>query len=131
MKRRKLLPESIYRFAPRRALGRIYRELTGKQHDSYCEKTNRALLNAGVIESLLSVAEIYSIIDIHVMDGTGISLLKMKNWMPDYDLISARSYAFFGKLWSNLSLRFNKIEEVLAEKKALNGMYIGAVWKLR
>jgi 2-polyprenyl-3-methyl-5-hydroxy-6-metoxy-1,4-benzoquinol methylase len=129
--RRKLLPNSISRFTPKRVFGRIYRELTGKQHDSYCDKTNRALLETGIIQSPLSVTEIYSITDIHVMDGTGISVRTMMSWMPDYDLISKRSYAFFGKLWSNLSPPFKKLEEELAEKKAVNGMHIGAAWKLR
>jgi ubiquinone/menaquinone biosynthesis C-methylase UbiE len=56
---RKLLPDRIFRFTPRRVFGRIYRELTGKQHDSYCDKTNRDLLKRGIIKSPLSVAEIY------------------------------------------------------------------------
>jgi 2-polyprenyl-3-methyl-5-hydroxy-6-metoxy-1,4-benzoquinol methylase len=128
---RKLLPKSVARFTPKRVLGRIYRELKGTQHDSYCEKTNRELLQAGVIETPLSVAEIYAITDIHVVDGLGISVPRMINWMPEYDLISRRSYAFFGKLASELPPRFKRAEEDLAEKKALNGLHIGAAWKLR
>jgi len=128
---RKLLPESISRFSPKRVFGRIYRELIGKQRDAYCDKTNRALLKTGIIRTPLSVAEIYSITDIHVADGTGISIQKMMSWMPDYDLISERSYAFFGKLWSDLSPQFKKLEEDLAEEKNLNGMHVGAAWKLR
>jgi 2-polyprenyl-3-methyl-5-hydroxy-6-metoxy-1,4-benzoquinol methylase len=128
---RKLLPESISRFSPKRVIGRIYRELVGKQRDSYCDKTNRALLETGIIRTPLSVAEIYSITDIHVADGAGVSIQKMMSWMPDYDLISERSYAFFGKLWSDLSPQLKKLEEDLAEKKALNGMHVGAAWKLR
>ena len=131
MKSRKLLPEVVYRFTPRRVVNRIYRELTGKQGDSYCAKTNRTLLNAGVISTPLSVAEIYSITDIHVLDGAGISIRRMKDWMSDYDLISMRSYAFFGTLWSNLPPKLKSKEEALGRNKALNGMHIGAVWKLR
>jgi 2-polyprenyl-3-methyl-5-hydroxy-6-metoxy-1,4-benzoquinol methylase len=128
---RKILSGSISRFTPKRLLGRICRELSGKQHHSYCDKTNRALLESGVIQSPLSVAEIYSITDIHVADGAGISIQKMKYWMQGYELISARSYAFFGKLWSDLCPNFRKLEEELAEKNALNGMHLGAAWKLQ
>ncbi len=91
---KRLLPEGLYRFTPRRVAGRLWREITGKQDDTYCSKTNHALLQAGIIHSPLSVPEIYSITDIHVLDGAGISIQRMKEWMPEYDLISARSYAF-------------------------------------
>ena len=131
MKSRKLLPDALYRFTPKRAVSRIYQKLTGKRDDSYCAKTNRALLNAGFVSTPLSVAEIYSITDIHVLDGTGISIRQMKHWMPDYDLISMRSYAFFGTLWSNLPSKLKRKEEELSRDKALNGMHIGAAWKLR
>jgi SAM-dependent methyltransferase len=125
------LPGIMYRFTPRRVVKRIYRGLTGKPDDSYCAKTNRTLLDSGLITTPLSVAEIYCITDIHVQDGMGISIRRMKDWMPDYELISARSYAFFGTLWSNLPSNLKIIEEELAKKKAMNGMHIGAAWKLR
>ena len=51
---RKLLPDNLARFAPRRVFGRIYRELTGKQRESYCDKTNRELLEKGIIQSPLT-----------------------------------------------------------------------------
>jgi hypothetical protein len=79
----------------------------------------------------LSVTEIYSITDIHVADGAGISIEIMACWMPNYELISRRSYAFFGKLWSDLPPQFKKREEGLAKQKAWNGLHVGAAWKLR
>ena len=97
-------------------MSRIWRQFTGKQDDTYCGKTNRALLNAGFISTPLSVAEIYSITDIHVLDGTGISIQRMKHWMPDFELISMRSYTFFGTLWSNLPSKLKRKEEELAEQ---------------
>jgi SAM-dependent methyltransferase len=127
----RLLPKRISRFTPKRIFGRIYREIVGKQHDSYCEKTNRALLEKGVINSPLTVTEIYSITDIHVVDGVGISIEQMAAWMPDYDLVSRRSYAFFGKLWSDLPKQLKKEEERLAEQRARNGLHVSAAWKLR
>jgi 2-polyprenyl-3-methyl-5-hydroxy-6-metoxy-1,4-benzoquinol methylase len=128
---RKRLPNGISRFTPRRVFGRIYRELTGKQHDSYCDKTNQELVRMGIIQSPLSVEEIYSITDIHVLDGVGISIEKMIRWMTDYDLLSRTSYAFFGRLWSDLPPQFKKLEESLAEKRALNGLHVAAAWRLR
>ena len=105
--------------------------MRAEQDDTYCGKTNRELLKAGIIASPLSVAEIYSITDIHVLDGTGISIQRMKQWLPDYALQSTRSYAFFGPLWSDLPDKLKKQEEELAEKQALNGRHIGATWKLQ
>jgi hypothetical protein len=130
-KTQKWLPNSISRFTPKRILGRIYRELNGKQHDSYYDKTNRALLKSGIIKSFLSVAEIYSITDIYVIDGAGISIQKMKPCMQDYELISVKSYVFLGKLWSHLSPNFRDLKEDLAGKNILNGMHMGAAWQLR
>jgi 2-polyprenyl-3-methyl-5-hydroxy-6-metoxy-1,4-benzoquinol methylase len=131
MKNKRLLQELIRRFSPVRALSRIYRGLIQKQDFTYCVKTNQELLNRGLIATPLSIAEIYCITDIHVSDGTGISVERMKRWMPDYELISARSYAFWGTLWSKLPPRMKRLEEELAKNKALNGMHIGAAWKLR
>ena len=66
-----------------------------------------------------------------MVDGAGISVDKMMSWMPDYDLISTRSYAFFGRLWSDLPPHFRKLEEELAAQKVLNGLHVGAAWKQR
>jgi SAM-dependent methyltransferase len=130
MDRKKQLSKFTRRLTPRRVLKRISKLMHGDEDDTYCGKTNRELLKAGIIASPLSVAEIYSITDIHVLDGTGISIQRMKQWLTDYTLQSTRSYAFFGPLWSDLPEKLKKHEEELAEKKALNGRHIGATWKL-
>jgi SAM-dependent methyltransferase len=114
-----------------RAIGRLYRELTGKQGDNYLAKTNKTLMQKGIIETPLSPTEIYSITDIHVLSGEGISIQRMKSWMPDYDCVSQRAYAFFGTLWSNLPDPLKSVEEDLVSRHALNGMHIGAIWTLR
>jgi 2-polyprenyl-3-methyl-5-hydroxy-6-metoxy-1,4-benzoquinol methylase len=114
-----------------RALGRLYRELTGKQGDNYLIKTNKALMQKGVIATPLTPVEIYSITDIHVESGEGISIQRMKSWMPDYDCLSQRAYGFFGTLWSNLPEQKKSIEEDLSGRRALNGLHVGAVWTLR
>jgi SAM-dependent methyltransferase len=117
------------RFTPRRIAGRIYRELTGKQGQDYLSKTNRALIEKGVIATPLSVHEIFSITDIHVQDGEGISISSMESWLPDHACLSRRSYGFFGKLWSTLPKGQRRMEEDLIASHALNGLHIGALWR--
>ena len=121
--------ERLRRFTPRRILGRIYRELTGRQGEDYLSKTNRALMETGVVATPLSVHEIFSITDIHVQDGEGISISSMESWLPDYACLSRRSYGFFGKLWSDLPKRRQRLEEDLMGHRALNGLHIGALWR--
>jgi SAM-dependent methyltransferase len=119
------------RFAPRRIFGRIRRELTGKQGQDYLSKTNRALLGKGIVATPLSVQEIFSITDIHAQNGEGISISSMESWLPDYECLSRRSYAFFGRLPGALPKRWRRAEEDLIARQALNGLHIAAAWKLR
>ena len=121
--------ERLRRLTPRRIFRRIYRELTGRQGQDYLSKTNRVLIENGVVATPLSVHEIFSITDIHVQDGEGISIAGMKSWLPDYACISQRSYGFFGKLWSGLPKRRQRLEEDLIARRALNGLHIGALWR--
>jgi SAM-dependent methyltransferase len=123
-------PEWAGRLAPRRVLGRVYRELTGRQGTDCVSKTNRELLRKGVIRTPLTVAQVYAITDIHVQDGQGISIAQMCRWLPDYDLASRRSYAFFGVLRSTLSMRLRASEDELVAQRAPNGARVGAAWKL-
>jgi SAM-dependent methyltransferase len=123
------LPEWAGRFTPRRIFGRIARELTGKQGQDYLSKTNRALLEKGVVSTPLSVHEIFSITDIHVHDGEGVSISNMEPRLPGYTCLSRRSYGFFGELWSDLPKRRQRIEEDLIACQALNGLHIAAVWR--
>ncbi len=121
--------EGLRRFTPRRIFGRVYRELTGKQGQDYLSKTNRALLESGIVATPLSVREIFSITDIHVQDGEGVSIAGMESWLPGYTCLSRRSYGFFGKLWSDLPGRRRRMEEDLIAHRALNGLHIGALWR--
>jgi SAM-dependent methyltransferase len=114
-----------------RAIGRLYREITGKQGDNYLIKTNKVLLKKGLIETPLSPLEIYAITDIHVGSGDGISIRHLKQQLPDYDCLSQRAYGFFGMLASDLPDHLKAIEEDLTAKNALNGAAVGAVWTLR
>ena len=128
---KKLLPESFYRFTPERVAGKLRRIITGKQKEDHTFKTNRALVESGIVKTPLAIAEIYAITDIHVADGNGISIRQMESWMPDYELLTTRSYGFFGVLWDTLPPNLRKVEEELIEKKAPNGLHVGAAWKLK
>lgn len=127
------IPESLQRFTPGRILGRLRRQLAGTQGQDYISKTNRALLEKGVVATPLSVAELFAITDIHadLGDGEGISIARMKSWLPDYECISQRSYAFWGKLSSTLPPNLKSLENDLIARGAPNGFHIGAAWKLR
>jgi 2-polyprenyl-3-methyl-5-hydroxy-6-metoxy-1,4-benzoquinol methylase len=53
------LPAWTRRFTPRRIVGRIMRECTGRKRNDYLSRTNAALLERGIITSPLSVTEIF------------------------------------------------------------------------
>jgi SAM-dependent methyltransferase len=125
------LPDWVYRLAPGRILGRLYRELIGRQGQDYISKTNRTLLEQGTIQSPLTVHEIFQITDIHVQDGEDISIAAMRTWMPGCDLVSSRYYSFRGEQRSDLPQRLREEEDRLVAGRARNGQYAGAIWKLR
>ena len=127
---RRRLPEWLRRLEPRRVWGRIHRELTGRQGEDDVSRTNRELLRDGVVLRPLTVAEMFAITDIHVQDGQGISIAQMRRWLPDHDLVSLRTYAFWGQLRSLLSEPRKLVEDQLVAQQALNGAQVGAAWKL-
>jgi SAM-dependent methyltransferase len=123
-------PRWIARFAPRRVLGRLAREIKGQQGQDYISKTNRDLMQTGIISSPLTVEEIFAITDVHVPGG-GISIESLKLWLPDYELAARRSYAFFGVLRSSLPPPLELQEDQCILEGALNGEYGSAAWRRR
>jgi 2-polyprenyl-3-methyl-5-hydroxy-6-metoxy-1,4-benzoquinol methylase len=123
-------PEWLARLAPRRVLARAMREIRGQQGQDYLSKTNRELVNAGIVTTPLTAGEIFAITDVHVPGG-GISLERMKGWLPDYDLASRRSYGFFGVLESSLPRGLREAEDRLIGEGALNGAFLAAAWRRR
>jgi len=130
---RRILPESVRRFSPRRVATAVIRRMKGQQGVGYIWKTNRTLIEKGIITSPLTVHELYSITDIHATlgDQKGICISEMRSWLPDYNCIGQRSYGFFGELWASLSRTRKKEEERLIAAHALNGFHVGAAWKIR
>ena len=122
----------VRRLAPGRIIARLRRGLTGPDKRDYLFKTNRALLEKGMISTPLSAEEIYAITDIQIHNGGGgISISAIRSWLPDYDCLSLRSYGFLGTVWSSLPAEYRKAEEDLIARHAPNGAKIGAAWKAR
>ena len=126
---RSRIPKSLKRLAPHRIVARIYRELTGRQKKSYVSLFNGDLLARGIIESPMSIQEIWSVTDIHVHNGRGISIKELRSLLPAYDPISTRSYSFFGEMLSDLPRKYKKEEETLIKWNAMNGSHVAAAWQ--
>ena len=122
------VPDTIARFKPGRILARLKRELKGEQHQDYISKTNRELIEKGFISNPLTVDEIFSITDIHVRDG-GISIGRMTPWLPDYQLVTHRSYGFFGALRSSLPPHLQRREDQYIEAGEKTGGHVAAAWR--
>jgi hypothetical protein len=121
----------MQRFTPKRIAGKVVRTLTGKPPDNLVSRTNRVLLERGVLATPLTPADLWAITDIHVQNDRGISIEEIRNWRPDWALVSQRSYGFFGHLWSSLRTEYRKREEDLIAARELSGFHIGAVWQNR
>ena len=78
----------------------------------------------------MAAPDIWAITDIHIYDGEGISVGTLSRLLPDYRLISARSYSFFGKMLSELPAGFRQREQQFIEAKAPNGLEIAGLWTL-
>lgn len=122
------VPDTIARFAPRRIVGRLRREMKGEQGQDYLSKTNRELIRTGVIRKPLRIDDLFAITDIHVHGG-GISIETMKAWLPDYRLAGHRSYGFFGVLRSTLPRRLQAVEDECIQANHRNGEFVAAAWR--
>lgn len=94
-------------------------------------RINEELLGAGVITSRMTDAEIRMIADLPANDGRGVSLRSMGTLLPEYQLVSARSYAFFGELISDLPPSYRQQERAFIEQRAMNGGQVAAIWMKR
>jgi SAM-dependent methyltransferase len=92
------------------------------------EVINEQLVKSGVIATSMTEAEIRMIANLPAHDGRGVSLRRMETLMPDYQLVSARSYAFFGELVSDLPPAYRSQERELISERAMNGGQIAALW---
>ena len=124
---------------PLRLLRRLLRLASPQQSSprkNYIDQINEALLSSNTIKTPLTDAELWSVTDIHENNlpfstGKGISIPALKGFLPDYALVSARSYSFFGKMGSTLPPAMKAEELKLIRQRAMTGKHISAVWRLR
>lgn len=121
-------PEWRERFTGKRMLGRLKRMLTGAPPGDYISKTLRQLAADGVVREPLTVAELYRITDIHVHNGTGISVQRVGDALRGYELAAARPYGFYGEMPSQLPEDLAREERRLSESGSPAGAWIGAAW---
>ena len=117
----------LLRWNPVRLAGRI---VSGLEVD-YIAEVNQSLMDAGILRSPLSDEQMWTITDIHdpPYQNAGISLGEMRGWLDSYELVSVRSYGFFGRLVSQLPRSFARREVALRENNVLNGHFLSASWR--
>lgn len=110
---------------------RLARRIVSGPDFDYIAAVNQSLMDAGVLRSPLTAEQIWTITDVHdAPDQTsGISLTEMQGWLTSYDLVSMRSYGFFGKLVSRLPKDLATEEIALRDRKAPNGYFLSASWR--
>jgi len=109
-----------------RVLKQVFRE--GRGDEDYIARTNKALLTRGVIKRAMAAQDLWRVTDIHVGDELGISLRQMRCMLPHYELLSARTYQFFGQP-DQLTPRQKREEESLINDHDMNGSLLAAVWR--
>ena len=120
----------LRRFTPARIARHLKARFAAPGTDRYIKKVNEALLARGVIDSPMTADEMWHVTDLHVYDG-GLSISQMTRDLNSYELLSKRSYGFFGELWSDLPSAFRAYEEELIRQRALNGRELAGVWQKR
>lgn len=100
----------------------------GAAPSAHVEAVNRELLERKTIDRPLTEAEIAAIVRLRTQDGHGISIQRMQTLLPDYRLVSTRTWGFFGELASALPAEYRRRERALIAEKAQNGTQVGAVW---
>lgn len=100
------------------------------QLPAYMEEMNAHLIADGVIRTPMARQEIYSVTDIHVGDDEGVSLDEIRSVLvPEgYTFVTARSYAFFGALQSELPPDLAEREAAMIASGEPDGTQFGAAW---
>lgn len=123
---RRRATDHIKRLTPRRILNRL--RGVSKPRRAYIERVNEILMSKGAIARSLTAEEVWRITDLHVYSGKGVSLEDISGALPEYRLIAARSYSYFGRLESALPTTFRVRERELSDAGDLNGRELAAAW---
>lgn len=116
-----------------RLTNKLKRISNGKNPD-YIAEVNEILINNGIVHTPLADYEIWSVTDIHVEDlpystNNGISIKTLIKTLHNFKLITAKSYCFYGVLYSKLITTFKKKELALFKKNDMNGRNIACLWE--
>jgi hypothetical protein len=122
---RRILPWRLARAAWRRIRGPLR---------GYVDRVNDRLCAEGVITRPMTSEELWSVTDIHVdglpySHGRGISLDALAGHLDRYDLVSHRSYGFFGPLETELPRDLARREVTFFDRGETNGRQLAAVWR--
>jgi trans-aconitate methyltransferase len=109
-------------------LKRLSRKLRQREPAAHVEAVNRELLEQKVIGLPLSEAEIARIVQFKASEGEGVSIRRMQALLPDYRLVSTRSWGFFGEMASALPSEYRRRERALLAERSPNGRYAGGIW---
>ena len=121
---RKLTPKRIYR--------RLARAFGGSNDRDYIDSTNRSLIKSGLINKNMEASDLWLVTDIRISSySNGVSLTELSPLLSQYDLISTRSYSFYGRVGDYLPAQFHLEETRLIEAHALNGHCIAGAWRRR
>jgi hypothetical protein len=82
-----------------------------------------------IIQKPLTATELWSVTDVHVYDGRGICISDLRSYLAGYELLSVRTYSFFGTMYSDLPPSFRPEEDRLISGRALDGLHVGAIWR--
>jgi ubiquinone/menaquinone biosynthesis C-methylase UbiE len=100
----------------------------GTSLSEHVDAINKELLELKIVNVPLSEDEIAETVRLRTKDGHGISVRQLKTLLPEYRLVSSRSWAFFGELSSALPPVFRRRERALVVEQMQNGTQVGAVW---
>ena len=116
------------RLTPRRVYRRVLRQFKGRQ--DYIGQTNCSLVRAGIIGREMRAEDIWAVTDIRLSPLTmGISLEGLKSMLPRYELVSCRTYNFFGD-YGRLLDEFRIKDKKLIGDRAMTGSRVAGAWKL-
>lgn len=118
----------LRRLKPSRVLGKIKRTISGEKPETYFDRINKDLLARRIISRPMTADELWSITDIQLNFAGGISITEMRDHLPTFELVNARTYAFFGSLPSKLPRRFRPKEDALIRAGAMHGYQLSGVW---
>lgn len=96
----------------------------------YIDETNSTLIRQAIISKPMTAADLWSVTDIHVHDGAGISLRSLQSHLEPagYHLVDSRTYGFFGALQSELAPALAIEEQRLIEAHAPGGSELSGAW---